>query len=206
MTYTLQANEPRLTPSIKNWIQANSKDFTIKEMAEKLGTYPQLIGSYCNHYDLPRKKAPRMPRPKKILTQAMIEEQIKENEILNNKLNEIIEGVAKAIGFTVNELRSKKRIRHLVLARQICYYIAYKDECYTYKSIGESLGQRDHSTVMHGINKIIDYAKTKDTLFEKYLEAIKEKAPHIHSKLLPAKSKVSTEPCNYSRFKIQRHA
>ena len=46
MTYTLQANEPRLTPSIKNWIQANSKDFTIKEMAEKLGLSRRTIDNH----------------------------------------------------------------------------------------------------------------------------------------------------------------
>ena len=121
-------------------------------------------------------------------------------------INEIIEGVAMATGFTPAQIKSKRRPKDLVLARQICYYIAYKDECNTFKSIGRQIGGRDHSTVIHGVNQIIGYNETEDTLFNQYMYAIKLKAPHIHSKLMPIKLKLPTEPCNYSRFKIQRHA
>ena len=121
-------------------------------------------------------------------------------------INEIIEGVAMATGWTTNEIQSKSRIRELVLVRQICYYIAYKDECYTFTSIGKGIGNRDHTTVIHGVKKVMDYYTTKDVLFTQYMEDIKLKAPHIHSKLIPLRSKVSTEACNYSRFKITRHA
>lgn len=120
-------------------------------------------------------------------------------------INEIIEGVAMATGWSTDEINSKSRLRDLVLVRQICYYIAYKDEGHTFTSIGKSIGGRDHTTVLHGVNKIMDYYKTKDPLFTQYMEAIRMKASHIHSTIMPIISKHSSELCNYSRFKITRH-
>lgn len=121
-------------------------------------------------------------------------------------INEIIEGVGNAIGYTPDEIKSKSRIRELVLARHICYFIAYKEECRSFTVIGKEIGDRDHTTVIHGVNKIMDYAKTKDPLFMEYMKAIKLKSPDIYSSLLPQQIKHNSEPCNYSRFKITRHA
>lgn len=123
-----------------------------------------------------------------------------------NTIKEIIEGVAMATGWSVDEIKSKSRVSELVLVRQICYYIAYKEECYTFTYIGRELGGRDHTTVMHGVKKVVDYYTTKDGLFNQYMEAIRYKSPHIYSTLMPIKQTLPTTTCNYSRLKIQKYA
>jgi len=201
----MQANSQVLNRSNKEWINANSKDYTINEMAEKLGTYSQLVSSYCNYYELPRKKSERKPRTKKEPTKSMIESELIKTENLNSKLSEIVEGVSKSIGYTIDEIKSKSRKHRIVVARQICYFIAVKDERFTLKDIGQFLGGRDHSTVIHGINTIIGYRDTKYQIFLQYMEAINKYAPQIHSILKPIKVLRSNEPCAVTTFEINKY-
>ena len=124
---------------------------------------------------------------------------------MRNEINKIVEGVANALGFEVSEICSKSRKHKLVVARQICYYIAFKDESHTQTEIGQFLGGRDHSTVIHGIQQIEDYRETKYPLFLKYMESISQFAPQIHSILKPIKVLRSNEPCEVTTFEINKY-
>lgn len=68
--------------------------------------------------------------------------------------DEIEEAVAQTFGFTVAELQSKSRRRALAAARAAAMYLerSLLDSSYTY--IGQRFGGRDHSTVIHAIQKI----------------------------------------------------
>jgi len=52
------------------------------------------------------------------------------------------------------QIKSAKRSAYLVKARQICMYLLKNDLRLTFTEIGNLLGGRDHTTIMHGVEKI----------------------------------------------------
>ncbi|MDR1766443.1 MAG: chromosomal replication initiator protein DnaA [Lachnospiraceae bacterium] len=72
--------------------------------------------------------------------------------------------VAEHFNLTQGDLVSQKKTRELVLPRQVVMYLCNKMTKTTYKTIGEFLGGRDHSTVMHGVAKISTDMETNETL------------------------------------------
>jgi chromosomal replication initiation ATPase DnaA len=124
---------------------------------------------------------------------------------MRNEISTIVEGVANALGYEASEICSLSRVADLVLARHICFYIAHKDESHTLCSIGKAIGNRDHTSVIHGIKKIEGYREIKEPLFIQYMEAINMKAPQIHSILKPIKVLRSNEPCAVTTFEINKY-
>ena len=57
-------------------------------------------------------------------------------------------------GWTVDDLCGKSRRRPLVTARQIGMYVFRELTDYSYPQIAEEFGGRDHTTVMHAVEKI----------------------------------------------------
>jgi chromosomal replication initiator protein len=55
---------------------------------------------------------------------------------------------------TWNELTSPRRNNRLVHARQVAYYIIKNHTTLSYPQIGRKFGGRDHTTILHGFNKI----------------------------------------------------
>ncbi len=51
-------------------------------------------------------------------------------------------------------LKGPKRDARLVKARQVCMYLLKKELGLTYAEIGNNLGGRDHTTIMHGVEKV----------------------------------------------------
>jgi chromosomal replication initiation ATPase DnaA len=72
-------------------------------------------------------------------------------------LQEITIIVCENSEVSYNDVISKSRKREFVRARYICYKIAREVFKYTQKSIGEFYGQRDHSTIIHGLDTINDW-------------------------------------------------
>lgn len=68
------------------------------------------------------------------------------------------EDVIKNVCFYYNikptQLKGPRRTSSLARARQICMYLLQKELGMTLVEIGNILGGRDHSTVMHGVDKI----------------------------------------------------
>lgn len=62
--------------------------------------------------------------------------------------------VGQHYSYTVNDLVSKGRNKHLSLARQITMFLIKKLTNKSLRDIGEFFGGRDHSTVMHAIERI----------------------------------------------------
>ncbi len=52
------------------------------------------------------------------------------------------------------DLQSKRRVKSIVLPRQLCMYLARKHTSYSLEEIGGFFGGRDHSTVLYAIDKI----------------------------------------------------
>ena len=66
----------------------------------------------------------------------------------------IVETVARYYGVPSDQLRGKARDKQVVLPRQIAMYLMREETEAPLMRIGEALGGRDHSTVLHGCEKI----------------------------------------------------
>jgi chromosomal replication initiator protein len=65
---------------------------------------------------------------------------------------DILKDICAAYGVTANDIKSVRRNRHIVLARQAAYYaIAMERPELSMPLIGKILGGKDHTTVLHGI-------------------------------------------------------
>jgi chromosomal replication initiator protein len=62
--------------------------------------------------------------------------------------------VARRWGVTAEQLRSKARIKTLVVPRQIAMYLARDILQMQLIEIGQAFGGRDHSTVIHSVDKV----------------------------------------------------
>ena len=66
----------------------------------------------------------------------------------------IISVIADQYGVTAEDIVSKKRSREVALPRQIAMYLCRNMTQLSTTNIGRSFGGRDHTTVMHGCDKI----------------------------------------------------
>ena len=85
--------------------------------------------------------------------------------ITKNKIDQVQQIVADNYGITVDDLKGKKRSSNISIPRQIAMYICrvYIEE--TLPKIGSAFGGKDHTTVMHSVDKI-----KKEILSDKELE------------------------------------
>ncbi|MBL7705664.1 MAG: chromosomal replication initiator protein DnaA [Taibaiella sp.] len=69
-----------------------------------------------------------------------------------------------------DKLQSKTRTGDVVNARQIAMYLAKKFTKCSLKTIGDHFGKRDHTTVIHSVQKVEDFLKTDEAYRESFLE------------------------------------
>jgi len=86
----------------------------------------------------------------------------------------IIQVVAEHYGLRPEDIKSQKRNREIVLPRQICMYLIRVMNDISLSEVGEALGKRDHSTIIHGYEKIIkEMSENKD--LDREIEILKKK-------------------------------
>jgi chromosomal replication initiator protein len=66
----------------------------------------------------------------------------------------ILDETATQFGFTIDDITSKHRQRPLVTARQIAMYVMRELTDLSYPNIAREFGGRDHTTVIHAVEKI----------------------------------------------------
>ncbi|HKS69275.1 MAG TPA: chromosomal replication initiator protein DnaA, partial [Ktedonobacterales bacterium] len=69
-------------------------------------------------------------------------------------IGEILEAVADHFRISADDLCGKQRDKHIVVPRQIAMYLMRQETEASLLEIGQALGGRDHSTVLHGCEKI----------------------------------------------------
>ncbi|HNU76094.1 MAG TPA: chromosomal replication initiator protein DnaA [bacterium] len=79
---------------------------------------------------------------------------VKEKVVKNVNVNEILKAVCLYYSVKIQDIKGKRRHKELVLPRQVAMYLMKEITDIPFMSIGELLGGRDHTTVMHGVNKI----------------------------------------------------
>lgn len=84
------------------------------------------------------------------------------------KVNVTIETITKAVcGYLKideNKIRDKTRKKEVVLARQLAMYLSKELTKSSLKSIGLHFGGRDHSTVIHACNSMLDMKKADPSM------------------------------------------
>ncbi len=77
----------------------------------------------------------------------------------------IMEETAQYFALSTGDLTSKSRSRPLTTARHIGMYLMRECTGLSLVKIGEIFGGRDHTTVLHGIKKVEDEMRARDTTF-----------------------------------------
>lgn len=67
--------------------------------------------------------------------------------------------VSDFYGISVEEMRSKRRDKHIVFPRQVAMYLIREEIAMSLPAIGQVFGGRDHTTVLHSYEKISTEAK-----------------------------------------------
>ncbi len=88
--------------------------------------------------------------------------------------------VCKYYGLNINEMLSKKRNKQLVYPRQVAMFLCRKMTDASFPLIGDQFGGRDHTTVMHGVEKIDKEAAENQELFSDLQKICKQIDPHAN--------------------------
>ena len=83
---------------------------------------------------------------------------------------QIIEISALHFGFSVEELIGPSRRRPLVIARQIAMYLFRELTDFSYPAIGREFSDRDHTTVIHAVEKISALMKERRQVYDQVTE------------------------------------
>ncbi len=89
-------------------------------------------------------------------------------------LKKIALSVAEFYNITLEDLIKQSRRKEYVKPRQIAMYLARKELGSSFPTIGDFFGGRDHTTVMHGVDKMEKLSQGNDSLKQE-LELIVEK-------------------------------
>ena len=79
---------------------------------------------------------------------------------------ELLNEIAIILGFSVDALRGKSRQRPLVTARQIAMYVFRDLTDLSYPAIARLFGGRDHTTVIHAVDKIQRLMKERASIYD----------------------------------------
>jgi chromosomal replication initiator protein len=89
-------------------------------------------------------------------------------------IEEIIKAVATKFNLKISDIKSQKKNKNFVAARQISMFMARELTSCSFPDIGEKVGGRDHSTVIYAHNKIKANIET-DKALRTTIEGLKEK-------------------------------
>lgn len=83
---------------------------------------------------------------------------------------EIVRLVSETFGVSVERIISQERAREVALPRQIAMYLMREELKISLPKIGEVLGGRDHTTIMHGCDKVAELLQTDDRVLRRVME------------------------------------
>ena len=84
--------------------------------------------------------------------------------VSKNKINQVQQIISQNYNITVEDLKSKKRKANISYPRQIAMYICRTILDEPLARIGSEFGGKDHTTVMHSVNKIASEVKKDKNL------------------------------------------
>jgi len=112
------------------------------------------------------------------LTKEVLKKILKRIEKEEVTIEEIIKTIAGKLNVKVSDIKSQKKNKNLVFARQIAMYLARKLTSLSFPDIGEKIGGRDHSTVIYANNKMkkgCDEDKNLKKIVQEIEEALQQR-------------------------------
>jgi chromosomal replication initiator protein len=85
---------------------------------------------------------------------------------------ELLNDIADMLGYSVESLKGKSRQRPLVTSRQIAMYIFRDVTDMSYPAIAREFGGRDHTTVIHAVDKIQRLMKERKQIYDQVTDVI----------------------------------
>lgn len=117
---------------------------------------------------------------RKLTGQSLSEEEVRrvlgqalpqKSQVLNPA--RVLESINKYFNVEMKDITGPRRQKELVLPRQIAMFLIYDTCKVPYEKIGEILGGRDHTTIMHGVEKI-RLAINRDREVQKLVMEVKQ--------------------------------
>ncbi|HWE66189.1 MAG TPA: chromosomal replication initiator protein DnaA [Acidimicrobiales bacterium] len=84
----------------------------------------------------------------------------------------ILEATSASYGFSIEAICGPSRTRPLVTARQVAMYLTRELTDYSYPAIARVFGNRDHTTVIHAVDKISGQMQQRRQIYEQVTELI----------------------------------
>lgn len=86
---------------------------------------------------------------------------------------QVVQIVAKSFNIKTEQIMGRNRSREIALPRHVAMYLLREDANISLPQIGEKMGGRDHTTVMHACEKVADLIE-RDDLFRHQIIQIRE--------------------------------
>jgi chromosomal replication initiator protein len=84
----------------------------------------------------------------------------------------ILDATSATFGFSVEDICGTNRRRPLVTARQVGMYVCRELTDFSYPAIAREFGGRDHTTVIHAVEKISGLMKERRQIYDQVTELI----------------------------------
>jgi len=114
---------------------------------------------------------------KKEISIELVEEIFQDDVNAKSKLitpEKIITVVSEHYGISIEDMKSTKRPKNIMIARQVAMYLFRNMLNMSLSEIGSMFGGKDHTTVMHSVNKI-ETRLNEENVFNKEMIRIREK-------------------------------
>jgi chromosomal replication initiator protein len=111
------------------------------------------------------------------LAREVLKKIIRQSEKEDITIDDIIKAVAVKTGVKISDVKSPKKNKNIVLARQVAMYLARKLTSASFPDIGEKIGGRDHSTIIYANNKLKRIIET-DVKIKNLIEEIENGLKH----------------------------
>ena len=85
----------------------------------------------------------------------------------------ILEATASMFDFSIEDLTGQSRRRPLVTARQVAMYVFRELTDFSYPMIGREFGGRDHTTVIHAVEKITGQMHERRATYDQVTELVR---------------------------------
>jgi len=89
-------------------------------------------------------------------------------------IEKVQKDVARYYNITIEDLKGRRRVKAIVIPRQIAMYLARELTDASFPKIGSEFGGKDHTTVLHAHEKITNAIK-EDTKMKREIEEIKDR-------------------------------
>ena len=108
------------------------------------------------------------------LAKTLLTDLLTKNTVKPRTDEQLLKEIADFVGFSVDEIKGKSRQRPLVTARQTAMYVVRELTELSYPASARLFGGRDHTTVIHAVDKTQRVIKERKEVYEQVTQLIKK--------------------------------